>query len=456
MEAQQLMNHKKFYLQYQKDMKRVALKKISLLLICSVFLFGSGWAQKKSDQLQAEQNKLEKKLSTTKSLLEKVKRGTQNSLSELKLIETQVRDREELVQNVDNQIRGAELTISSKSQEVKLLQKRVYSLKEQYRRLLIYAYKHRNKYGKMMYVFSSSNYFEAVKRNNYLRRVSDIQRKQFKLIKQSQRFIKTEINSIKTEKEKKEELLVLKIEEKNKMLSDKEKKQQALNKLKKDESKLLADLKTAERQKTELKRRIKQAIEKEIAEAEAKARKEQQRQEAKATPSGNNGTTSSTVSAKPADKKLVITETKESAALSKNFESNRGRLPWPVLKGSIVEGYGKNPHPTIPNVYTNNNGIDIGAPRNAQVRSVFQGEVTSVLNIPGAGKVIIIKHGNYRTVYSNLQEVYVSVGANVGTKQAIGSLLTESDGGLSTAHFEIHQVINGMVQRINPTLWLAQ
>ena len=439
-------------------MKRVALKKISLLLICSVFLFGNGWTQKKSDQLQAEQNKLEKKLSTTKSLLEKVKRGTQNSLSELKLIETQVRDREELVQNVDNQIRGAELTISSKAQEVKLLQKRVFSLKEQYRRLLIYAYKHRNKYGKMMYIFSSSNYFEAVKRNNYLRRVSDIQRKQFKLIKQSQTFIKTEINSIKTEKEKKEELLVLKIEEKNKMLSDKEKKQKALDKLKKDEVKLMADLKTAERQKNELKRRIKQAIEKEIADAEAKARKEQQRQEAKANANNNNtnATTAATSSSKPAEKKLVITETKESVALSKNFESNRGRLPWPVLKGSITEGYGKNPHPTIPNVYTNNNGIDIGAPRNAQVRAVFQGEVTSVLNIPGAGKVIIIKHGNYRTVYSNLQEVYVSVGSSVGTKQSIGSLLTESDGGLSTAHFEIHQVINGTVQRINPTLWLAQ
>jgi murein hydrolase activator len=230
----------------------------------------------------------------------------------------------------------------------------------------------------------------------------------------------------------------------------------ALDKLKKDEVKLMADLKTAERQKNELKRRIKQAIEKEIAEAEAKARKEQQRQEAKANANNTNETTTATSSSKPAEKKLVITETKESVALSKNFESNRGRLPWPVLKGSITEGYGKNPHPTIPNVYTNNNGIDIGAPRNAQVRAVFQGEVTSVLNIPGAGKVIIIKHGNYRTVYSNLQEVYVSVGSSVGTKQSIGSLLTESDGGLSTAHFEIHQVINGTVQRINPTLWLAQ
>lgn len=439
-------------------MKYVALMKSRFLLVCCLFLFGTNWSQKKSDQLQAEQNKLEKKLSTTKSLLDKVKRGTQNSLSELKLIELQVRDREELVQNVDNQIRGAELTISSKDKEVKLLQKKVLTLKEQYRRLLIYAYKHRNKYGKMMYVFSSSNYFEAVKRNNYLHRVSDVQRKQFKLIKQNQRFIKTEITSIKTEKEKKEELLVLKIEEKNKMLSDKEKKQKALDKLKKDETKLLADLKTAERQKTELKRRIKQAIEKEIAEAEAKARKEQERQEAKVKANSTLSTTSTAAvnATKPAEKKMVISETKESVALSKNFESNRGRLPWPVLKGSITEGYGKNPHPTIPNVYTNNNGIDIGAPRNTQVRSVFQGEVTSVLNIPGAGKVIIIKHGNYRTVYSNLQEVYVSVGSSVGTKQAIGSLLSDSDGALSTAHFEIHQVINGSVQRINPTLWLAQ
>lgn len=126
------------------------------------------------------------------------------------------------------------------------------------------------------------------------------------------------------------------------------------------------------------------------------------------------------------------------------------------MKGTIVEGYGKNPHPSLANVFTNNNGIDIGAPKGAQVRAVFEGEVTSVLSIPGAGKVIIIKHGNYRTVYSNLQEVFVAVGTKVSTKQAIGSLLPDDSGGLSTAHFEIHQVIDGSVQRMNPTLWLAQ
>jgi septal ring factor EnvC (AmiA/AmiB activator) len=437
-------------------MKHVALNKMkSSLLFIAVFFLSTLVAQKKSDQLQAEQNKLEKKLTTTKSLLDKVKKGTQSSLSELKLIETQVRDREQLVQNVDNQIRGAELTISSKDEQVKELHNKIKRLKEQYRKLLIYAYKHRNKYGKMMYVFSASNYFEAVKRNSYLKRIADLQQKQFRLIQQNQRSITEEISSIQTEKEHKLTLLQLKIVEKNSILQNKQQKEQALAKLKRDEAKLLAEMKDAERQKSDLKRRIKQAIEKEIADAETKAKKEQQKAAAKSSASTGSKTTTGGA-AKTQPKPVTITETKESIALGKSFESNRGKLPWPVLKGTITEAYGKNPHPTMANVFTNNNGIDIGAPKSAQVRAVFEGEVTSVLNIPGAGKVVIIKHGNYRTVYSNLQESFVAVGSKVSTKQAIGSLLPEAGSNLSTAHFEIHQVVDGTVVRINPSLWLAQ
>lgn len=425
-----------------------------VFLACSTFVF----SQKKSDQLQAEQSKLEKKLSTTKSLLDKVQTGTKASLNELKLIENQVKFREELVQNFDNQIRGADLTISSKDSEVKALQKKLERLKAQYKKLLLYAYKHRNRYGKMMYIFSASNYFEAIKRNSYLKRIAEIQQKQFLIIRQNQGAVKREITTIRSEKKKKEQLLSEKIVEKNKILKDKQKKQQTLEQLQQDEKKLMAELKAAEKQKDELKRRIKQAIEKEIADAEAKAKKEQQKaaaaasSTAKAKPSGSS--TSSTTA--PEKKELVMTETKESIALARNFESNRGKLPWPVAKGTITEGYGKNPHPTMANVFTNNNGIDIGAPKNAQVRAVFEGEVTSVLNIPGAGKVVIIKHGNYRTVYSNLQDAYVSVGSKVTTKQTIGSLLPDGEGNLSTAHFEIHQIVEGTVQKMNPTLWLSQ
>ncbi|MDH4471433.1 MAG: peptidoglycan DD-metalloendopeptidase family protein [Fluviicola sp.] len=421
-------------------------------LICSFMATG----QKKSDQLQAEQNKLEKKLSTTKNLLEKVKSGTQNSMNELKLIDNQVKFREELVQNFDNQIRGADLTISSKDSEVKALQSKLERLKAQYKKLLLYAYKHRNRYGKMMYVFSASNYFEAVKRNSYLKRIGEIQEKQFRIIRQNQGAIKTEITTIRSEKTKKERLLSEKIVEKEKILKDKEQKQKALDNLRKDEKKLMAELKKAEKQKDELKRRIKQAIEKEIADAEAKAKKEAKKTESggsKKTETNSGSSSSGTTTAK---KEVALTETKESMAMGKNFESNRGKLPWPVAKGTITEGYGKNPHPTMANVYTNNNGIDIGAPKNAQVRAVFEGEVTSVLNIPGAGKVVIIKHGNYRTVYSNLQDTYVSVGSKVTTKQTIGSLLPDGEGSLSTSHFEIHQIVDGALVKMNPTLWLSQ
>lgn len=424
-----------------------------ILLLTST---GFVWSQKKSDQLQAEQNKLEKKLSTTKSLLDKVKKGTESSLNELKLIENQVKNRELLVRNFDNQIRSAELTISSKGSQIKELQKRLVRLKEQYKKLLIYAYKHRNKSAKMMYIFSSSNYFEAVKRTSYLKRLSEIQQKQFKVILQNEKTIHKEIKTIREEKDHKKILLQEKIVEKQQIEKDKSTKQLALEKLRKDESSLMAEMKEQERQKAELKRRIKLAIEKEIAEAEAKARKEAEKKASLASKSSTSSTPTKTTSTSSATKEVSFTDTKENIALGKSFESNRGKLPWPVAKGSITENYGKNAHPTLPNVYTNNNGIDIGAPKNSQVRAVFDGEVTSVLNIPGAGKVVIIKHGAYRTVYSNLQEAYVSVGDKVSSKQAIGSLLADDEGNLSTSHFEIHQVVEGSVQRINPTLWLAQ
>jgi len=440
--------------------KKTTMKNSLLLLFifCALFSFG----QKKSDQLQAEQSKLEKRLSSTKSLLEKAKKNTATSLTELKLIENQVRDREQLVQNMDNQIRGAELTISAKGNQIILLKKRLVKLKIAYKKLILYAYKHRSKHGKMMFIFSSENYFEAVKRTNYLKRIGEIQQKQFKVILQNQRAISEEINSISTEKQRKEELMLQKIEEKTRIEKSKADKQVALEKFKKDETKLLADLKTQERQREDLKRKIKKAIEKEIAESEAKAKKEAQKTTTASkttstkTTSGTKATSGSTATTTTAKKEVVITETKESLALGQSFESNKGKLPWPVAKGSITEGYGKNAHPTLENVYTNNNGIDIGAPKSSQVRSVFEGEVSSVLSIPGAGKVVIIKHGSYRTVYSNLSEVYVSVGSKISTKQAIGSLLVSEGESLSTAHFEIHQVVDGSVVRLNPTVWINQ
>jgi murein DD-endopeptidase MepM/ murein hydrolase activator NlpD len=245
--------------------------------------------------------------------------------------------------------------------------------------------------------------------------------------------------------------------ERDQISKDKVKQEAVYKKFKSEEGKLYAQLKEDERKKAELNQKISAAIQKEIAAAEAKRKKAEEAARKKSTTAATTagGTAPATTTAAEKKETTTFTETKESAALNKSFEGNKGKLPWPVEKGTITEGFGRNNHPTLPNVVTNNNGIDISAPKNAQVRAVFEGEVTSVLNIPGAGKVVIIKHGNYRTVYSNLQDTYVSAGSKVSTKQAIGSLLNKENSSVSLAHFEIHQVVGTVVNCLNPSLWVA-
>ena len=460
------------------------MKNVNKILYCLLlFLIISNnhvLSQTTSQKLKKEQDRLEAKISNTKSLLDKTKSITEASLNELKIIDNQIKFREELLNNFDNPIRGADLQVNKKGTQIKELYKKLSKLKEQYKKLLLFAYKNRNKYGKMMYIFSSDSYYKALKRNKYLQKISEIQKKQFLIIRQNQGLIKEEISSIQKERSHKMVVLSEKKKEKDAILIDKEKQQIVYQNFKSKENELLAQLKEDEYKKIVLREKINSAIRNEIAEAtmkagkaaaEAKKKREvaaAKKKAAKEKSTAINNTSTKTdvktdVKITPAEpeaevvtrKEEVFIAIKESSALDLNFESNKGKLPWPVDKGTITEGFGKNAHPTLENVFTNNSGIDISAPKSAQVRSVFEGEVTSILNIPGAGKVVIIKHGNYRTVYTNLQDTYVSKGTKVNTKQAIGSLIVNANSSVSVAHFEIHLVVGSAVQTINPTLWVT-
>ncbi len=433
------------------------MKNVSnLFWIITLIFAGNTFAQTTSEKLKKEQSNLEKKISNTRSMLDKTKNNAKASLNELRLIDNQIRFREELVTNFDQQVRGAEVKVIRKDAEVKELTERLSDMKEQYRQLLLYAYKHRNQFGKLMYLFSATSYNEAIKRGSYLERIADIQLKQFRIIRQHQSLISKEISSIQQEKEYKLKILNEKRSEKAVIEKDKRKQEEVYSKFKKEESKLLSQLKEDEKKKENLKQKINSAIQKEIADTEAKRKKAEAEKAKKST---TTTTTTPSTTTKPetttttTKKETTLPETKESAALSKSFEGNKGKLPWPVDKGSITESFGRNAHPTLDNVFTNNNGVDISSPKGASVRAVFEGEVTSVLNIPGAGKVVIIKHGNYRTVYSNLQDTYVKIGSKVTTKQAIGTLLITE--GLSLAHFEIHQVVGTTSVALNPSLWIT-
>jgi septal ring factor EnvC (AmiA/AmiB activator) len=436
----------------------------NILFIGFLFVCGSVLSQSASDKLKDEQARLEKKIANTKSLLSQSKNNTAQSLTELQLMDNQISYREELVLNYDNQVRNAEVKMVEKEADIIELQDKIKQLKEQYKKLLLYAYKHRNKYGKMMYIFSATNYNEAIKRAEYLERIADLEKKQFQIIVQNQSLIKDEISFIAKEKVYKAQLLNQKISEKASIEADKNAQELAYQKFKAEESILISQLKEEERKRDDLSRKITQAIQDEILAEEKKRKKKDDEAKKKASSTSSSATSTSkketsvtsTTTTSTVKKEVVLTPTKEAVSLGKNFESNKGKLPWPVESGTITESFGKNAHPTLSNVYTNNNGVDISAPLNASVRAVFEGEVTSVLNIPGAGKVVIIKHGNYRTAYSNLSETSVSAGDVVTTKQVIGSLISKDGSKISLSHFEIHLVSDGGIQCLNPSLWLKQ
>lgn len=435
-----------------------------LLFILSIF---SVDAQSNSSKLKKEQERLEAKISDTKSLLNKTKNSTEASLSELKLIESQIKFREELVANFDLQIRTAELEVTKKQEDIEELSLKLDKMKEQYKKMLIYAYKHRNKYGEMMQIISAESFYEARKRKKYIEKLAALQQQQVFIIQQNEELLKNEIEFIEEEKQRKLAVLLEKKKEKDAILQDKEKQQAVYQTFKNKESELITQLQEDELQKEDLKDKINAAIRKEIEQANKKAaaeaakrkreaeeakRKEKERLAALAEKSKEAPPTVDVEASK--SETIVFKDVNVNIALDKNFQSNKGKLPWPVEKGTITENFGKNAHPTLENVFTNNSGIDITTPKSAQVRAVFEGEVTSILNIPGAGKVVIIKHGNYRTVYTNLQNTYVSAGMKVDTKQAIGSLIVTTNSQFSIAHFEIHQVIENNVQCINPILWI--
>jgi len=440
---------------------------ISLVLL---FVITSSYAQTSKEKLQKEQQKLEKKISNTKKLLAKVKNNTQASLNEIRLIDNQIKSRESLVRLFDNQVRMADIKMTEKQDERIELEKRLKLLVRQYRKMLLYAYKNRGNHSKAMYILSSGSYNEALSRNRYLKKITAIQKRQVALINQHQLLIGQELKEISTEKESKFLAMQQKSMERELIEKDKELKQKSFEKLKIEEQQLSAQLNEDERKKQELKRKVDAVIREEINKAkqiEKEREKEKQRKSElnktkptnkntnnkDANNSVNNSAKNNANDVAANSSRVLYSESSEGSAVGKNFANNKGRLPWPVDNGQITERYGRNAHPTLAGVSTVNNGVDITCLKGSRVRCVFEGEVSSVFSIPGAGKVVIIKHGGYMTVYSNLQEVYVSQGSKVSLKQTIGSLI--NDGGVSVCHFEVHLISNGVPQTLNPSLWLG-
>ncbi len=277
----------------------------------------------------------------------------------------------------------------------------------------------------MMFVFASEDINQAYKRLSYMRQLATYRKNQGIKIQEKQEEILKELSLLQARKDEKQILLGSQEQEKNKLVNDKDYKDKSVQKLKQEAGKLKKQLKEQENRKREIAKEIERLIAREIEENRKKSE-----------------TGKYTLS--PA-----------ATALSSSFESNKGKLPWPVEKGIITRRFGRQAHPFVAGVYVNNDGINFNSEKGANVRAIFNGTVSSILLIPGEGKVVVINHGAYRSVYTKLQNVTVRKGDTVSTQSVIGQALGTDGDNASEMHLEIWKISETEKQKLDPAKWLT-
>ena len=379
-------------------------------------------AQKSSD-LRKKRETLQKKIEYTNQLLTTTRNNQRLSQTELVLLNKQISFREAKIANISREIRKLDVQIEETNSIIESMENDLAQLKVEYAKMIQYAYKNRNKYDRLVFIFASTDINQAFKRMKYMQQYSEARQQQARDIQSYAQLMSNKLGELEQKKAERQALLGIQNNDKKALQSDRSQQQEALTKLRNDESKLRAQLRAQERDKEKLNQAIAFAIKKEIERERAK----------------NKG---------------VFKLTPEAKLVSSQFEKNRGNLPWPVERGIITSTFGEHPHPTIPGLKIKNNGIDISTNKDATVRAVFAGEVISVIVISGAGKTVMVQHGGYYTTYSNLKEVFVKKGDKVATKTKIGNLLTDKK---TVAHFEIWKVSGaGGMAKENPALWIYQ
>lgn len=404
-----------------------------LLIFCAVPLAGLQAQGRK--ELERRRDAIDKQIKETNALLDKARSEQRSTQQQLQLLEARIRQRQQLIHTINSEVAGIDRAIQDGRDSIRLLEGSLGKLKEEYARMVQFAYMNRSAYDRLSYIFAAESFAQAFRRSRYLDQLARQRSQQAELIGRTSAALGEKIDGLQAAREEKAHLLDRQMAENQRLAGDKKEQQAALEGLRKEEGRLKQALAKQERQRQELAAAIRKAIEAEIAKSRAAAAKKA----GSAAPAATVG----------------FALTPEAKELNADFEKNKGKLPWPVEKGTVTSKFGKQAHPVLRGIQIENNGLDIGCLPGAPVRAVFRGEVSSVIVIPGAGKAVMLSHGAYRTVYSNLRDVAVNKGDKVETKQVVGTVMTED--GASTAHIEIWKIgSDGQLQKVDPATWLHQ
>ncbi len=398
------------------------------VLFLSVSIISFGQSRK---TLERKIKKQEKALRLTTKLLKETKKKKKESYNKFLLIKKQISTREGLIANLQQDIGFLDQKISENEDIVNSLKQDLESLKEQYAKLIYFAWKNRSSYQQLMFILSADNFNQAFMRMKYLQQLTEYREKQAAAIKDILSLLESKVNELNEKRAEKETVLKQIEEEKIVLANEKQEQSKTVEMLKQKESELITKLKKQRRSAEALKKKVAKLIAEEARKAREAANKKH--------PNNKSVTT----------KGFVLTP--EEKIIAADFASNKGHLPWPTAKGIITGTFGTHEHPLIKGIKVNNDGIYISTPQGSKARAIFKGEVRKVFEIPGKHKLVLIRHGNYFTVYANLSQVSVKEGQKVSTKQEIGTIYTDADDHKTVLELQIWK---GSI-KVNPQYWLA-
>jgi murein hydrolase activator len=425
----------------------------AVLFIVFVFAALAVHAQSSAD-LKRQRDELTRQLDQLNQEYDQTVNNKKATLKQLNLLKEKINLREEKINNINSEIRNLDNQIAESNSSVHNLQSQLSQLKKEYAAMVLFTYYNQSSYNKLMFIFAAKDFNQAYKRLKYLQQIGTYRERQAGYIQETQVELHVKINELDKNKKEKSTLLVDQLKEKESLGKEKETQVQVVADLSKHEGLLKQQQQDIQRKIAKTNKAINTAIRREIEEAKRKAEEEERARQREAAARAKAENKEAPVAVKPrtAVKNLsnseVLNATPEAARLSNDFLQNRGSLPWPVSTGSLKQGFG---------IYYDNEGIknesygwDIKTNQGASVRAVFNGEVTHISDVSGT-YLVIIKHGEYFTAYSNLRSYNVKQGQKVTTKQVIGVVSTESSTGEAIVNFAIYKGLDP----VNPKIWLV-
>ncbi|MBC8319909.1 MAG: peptidoglycan DD-metalloendopeptidase family protein [Bacteroidetes bacterium] len=379
------------------------------------------FTQEDQKQLEAKREKLTKEIAYTNKLLSETQTNKTATLNQLRLLNVKISKRENLIATLKTEIYQLNNKIDKTESALFQLNEKLRILKQKYSKIAWHAFRYKTAYNKLIFLFSADDINQAYQRMRYLDQISSYIRKEAESIKE-------------TEEEKSKILVQLKDEilKKKNLLDNEQSEILEIEKEQAEKNRIKADLQSREKH-------LRNSIRDKEKEASILAKQIQKIIAVEIAPK-KDATTGGTYELTPSEKELSL-----------SFASNQGKLPWPTERGVISETFGVHNHPVLKKVRTKNNGINIITAKNGEARAVFSGKVVSITKISNTNIAVIIKHGEFFTVYSNLDKVFVNKGDDVDTKELIGRIHTNLDG-KTELHFEVWRGTS--IQ--NPSYWVSQ